>query len=106
MLPSSDLATILDIDISPEAPPEIQCRIKELIRKHQGTFGFDDRLGNPTGEVKINMVLGTHPISLPMYRASSQKREVIDAQIDKWLEQEFIKPSKSPWATPVIIMYP
>src|SRR5258708_38214499 len=40
-----------------------------------------------------------------MYRASSQKREVIDAQIDKWLEQEVIEPSKSPWAAPVIIVY-
>src|SRR5260370_37167056 len=77
MLPSSDLATILDV--SPEAPPEIQCRVKELIRKHQGAFSLNNRLGNPTGEVKINMVLGTHPISLPMYGASSQKREVIDA---------------------------
>ena len=103
MLPSSNLATILDI--SPEAPPEIQRRVKELIRKHQGAFGFNNRLGNPTGEVKINTVPGTHPISLPMYGASSQKREVIDAQIDKWLEQEVIEPSKSPWATPVIIVY-
>ena len=51
------------------------------------------------------MVPGAHPISLLMYGASSQKREVIDAQIDKWLEQEVIEPSKSPWATPVIIVY-
>jgi len=56
-------------------------------------------------EVKINMVPGTHLISQPMYGASSQKREVIDTQINKWLEQEVIKPSKSPWATPVIIVY-
>src|SRR5260370_42361527 len=103
MLPSSDFATILDT--SPEAPPEIQHRVKELIRKHQGAFSFDNRLGNPTGEVKIDRVLRTHPISLPMYGASSQKREVIDAQIDKWLEQEVSDPSKSPWATPGIIVY-
>src|SRR5260370_16015374 len=56
MLPSSNLATILDV--SPEAPPEIQCRVKDLIRKHQGAFGFNDRLGNPTWEVKIDTVPG------------------------------------------------
>src|SRR5260370_41062743 len=102
-LPSSNLASILDI--SPDAPPEIQCRIRELIRKHQNVFSFDDRLGNPVVEVKINMEPGTHPISLPMYRASSQKREVIDTQTNKWLEQEVIEPSKSPWAAPVVIAY-
>src|SRR5260370_3278058 len=102
-LPSSNLASVLDI--SPNAPPEIQHRISELIRKHQSAFSCDDRLGNPVVEVKINMEPGTHLISLPMYRASSQKREVIDTQINKWLEQEVIEPSKSPWAAPVIIVY-
>src|SRR5260370_29058508 len=103
MLPSSSLTSILDI--SPDAPPEIWCKVSELIEKHQGTFGFNDRLGNPAVEAKVDTVPGTHPISLPMYGASSQKREVIDVQIDKWLEQEVIEPSKSPWATPVLIVY-
>ena len=103
MLPFPDLAARLDIPL--EAPLEIQLRVKELIRKHQDAFSFLDKLGNPTVEVKINTVLGAHPISLPMYRTSSQKREVIDAQIDKWLEQKVIEPLKSPWATPVIIVY-
>jgi len=40
-----------------------------------------------------------------MYGTSSQKREVTDAQINKWLEQKAIKPLKSPQATPVIIVY-
>ena len=68
-------------------------------------FKFDNRLGNPPIEVRIDMVPRTHPISLPMYGALSQKREVIDTQIDKWLEQEVTEPSKSPWASLVIIMY-
>src|SRR6266850_1339193 len=102
-IPSSDLTSFLDI--SSEVPLEIQSRIKELIEHHKDVFGFDDWLGNPPVEVQIDTVLGTHPISLLMYGASSQKREVIDAQIDKWLEQEVIKPSKSPWAAPVVIVY-
>jgi len=100
-VPSSNLASSLDI--SSEAPPEIQSQIKELIKHHKDAFSFDDRLGNPSVEVQIDTILGTHPISLPMY--GSQKRVVIDTQIDKWLEQEVIKPSKSPWAAPVIIVY-
>ena len=77
MLPFPDLAARLDIPL--EAPLEIQLRVKELIRKHQDAFSFLNNLGNPTVEVKINTVLGAHPISLPMYRTSSQKKEVIDA---------------------------
>src|SRR5258708_15334114 len=40
-----------------------------------------------------------------MYGASSQKREIINTQIDKWLEQDIIEPSKSPWVAPVVIVY-
>ena len=89
-VPSSNLTSFLDISL--EAPPEIQSWIKELIKCHKDAFSFDDRLGNPPVEVQIDIIPGTHPISLPMYGASSQKRGVIDAQIDKWLEQEVIKP--------------
>src|SRR5258708_39609752 len=71
-IPSSNLASFLDI--SSEMPPEIQSQIKELIECHKDAFGFDDRLGNPPIEVQIDTILGTHPISLPMYAASSQKR--------------------------------
>src|SRR5260370_14948355 len=35
----------------------------------------------------------------------AKKRGVIDGQIDKWLEQEVIEPSKSPWAALVVIVY-
>src|SRR5260370_5272069 len=103
IISSSNLTSFLDI--SSEVPPEIQSRIKELIKCHKDAFGFDDWLGNPPVEVWIDTVPGAHPISLPMYEASSQKRGVIDAQIDKWLEQEVIEPSKSPWAVLVIIVY-
>src|SRR6266850_2029677 len=102
-LPSSDLASFLDI--SSEAPPETQSWIKELIKSYKDTFGFDNRLGNMLTEVQIDTVPGAHPISLPLYGTSSQKRGAVDTQIGRWLEQEVIEPSKSPWAAPVIIVY-
>src|SRR5258708_6479332 len=40
-----------------------------------------------------------------MYGASSQKREIINTQINKWLEQDIIEPSKSPWVVLVVIVY-
>src|SRR6266478_1112629 len=44
-IPSSNLTSFLDISL--EAPPEIQSWIKELIKCHKDAFSFDDRLGNP-----------------------------------------------------------
>ena len=103
MLPSARMDDLLDI--SPEAPPELHQKLRELVGHYQEAFRFDNLLGNPQVEVKIDIVPGTHPISQPMYRASSQKREIINSQINKWLEQDIIKPSKSPWAAPVVIVY-
>src|SRR5258705_1733724 len=93
------------LDISPEAPLELHQNLRELVGHYQEAFGCDDCLGNPQVEVTIDVVLGTHPISQPMYGASSQKREIINTQIDKWLEQDIIEPSKSPWVAPVVIVY-
>ena len=103
MLPSARMDDLLDI--SPEAPPELHQKLRELVGHYQEAFRFDNLLGNPQVEVKIDIVPGTHPISQPMYRASSQKREIINSQINKWLEQDIIKPSKSPWAALVVIVY-
>jgi len=47
----------------------------------------------------------TVPISLPPYHASPANREVINKQMDSWIELGVIEPSKSPWAAPVFIVY-
>ena len=48
---------------------------------------------------------GAHLVSFPMYGASPVKRQVIDAQMDKWIVQQIIEPSASPWGVPVVIVY-
>jgi hypothetical protein len=40
-----------------------------------------------------------------MYSASPAKKIVIDEQMDKWLVQDVIEPSASPWGAPVVIAY-
>ena len=44
-------------------------------------------------------------ISLPPFRASPANREVIDKQMDKWIQLGVIEPSESPWAAPAFIVY-
>ena len=92
-------------DLSDDIPQKIRSQLLEVLKKHILAFGFDDRLGNHPANVSIPVIPGTHPISVPMYSASPAKRLVIDDQIDKWIEQEVIQPSKSPWGAPVVIVY-
>ena len=102
-LPSSKLEEL--IDISPDAPEEIRFKTFELIHRHIDAFGFDDRIGKFPVKARIRTQEDVHPVSLPMYGASPAKREVIDAQMDKWIAQEIIEPSSSPWGAPVVIVY-
>src|SRR5258707_12413911 len=49
-LPSARMDDLLDI--SPEAPPELHWKLRELVGCYQEAFGFDNCLGNPQVEVK------------------------------------------------------
>ena len=76
-----------------------------MITKHASAFGLAGKLGNYPGKVEASMRPGMVPISLPPYHASPENREVIDKQMDAWIELGIIEPSKSPWAAPVFIVY-
>ena len=93
------------IDIASNTPEDIRHRTLELVHKHIKAFGFDDRLGTLDTIAKIRLKPDAHPISVPMYGASPAKRQVIDEQMDKWIKQEVVEPSKSPWGAPVVIAY-
>ena len=56
-------------------------------------------------KVQIPLNPGAKSISLPPFLSSPAKREVIDKQMDKWIQLGVIEPSKSPWAAPAFIIY-
>ena len=76
-----------------------------MLNRHQQAFGFDGRLGHLPTKAHIRTMDGQVPITVPMYGSSPEKHKVMDEQIDKWFEQEVIKPSISPWSVPVVIAY-
>jgi hypothetical protein len=93
------------IDIALDTPPEIRARTLALISKHIWAFGFDDHLGTLDTVTRIRMKEEAQPVSVPMYGASPAKRQVINEQMDKWIRQEVVELSKSPWAAPMVIVY-
>jgi len=99
------MSKVPDVDISPDLTENQKAQLIALITRHSSAFGLDGKLGNYSGKVEVTMKLGTVPISLPPYHASPANREVIDKQMDAWIELGVIEPSKSPWAAPVFIVY-
>jgi hypothetical protein len=44
-------------------------------------------------------------IFLPPFHASPANREIINKQMEKWIQLRVIEPSRSPWAAPAFIVY-
>ena len=96
---------IKELDINPEVPPVKRQQLEQVIQANQLSFSLDNRLGHLDTKVQIPLVPGTKPISLPPFPSSPAKREIIDKQMDKWIQLGIIEPSRSPWAAPAFIVY-
>ena len=94
-----------ELDINPELPPIKRQQLEQILKYNQISFGLDNRLGNLDAKVQIPLNPGAKPISLPPFPSSPAKREVIDKQMDKWIQLGAIEPSESSWATPAFIIY-
>jgi hypothetical protein len=93
------------VDISPDITTEQRKLLEDVIVRNKAAFGIDGRLGNYEIQVEIPMKPGAEPVSLPPFPVSPANREVIDKQMDSWIQLGVIEPSKSPWAAPVFIVY-
>jgi hypothetical protein len=55
-------------------------------------------------EIAIELLPGTAPISKRAYRVSGPELVELKKQIDELSEKGYIRPSTSPWATPVLFV--
>ena len=55
-------------------------------------------------DFEIETVLGTTPILIAPYRMAPLELKELKKQLEELLEKGFIKPSISPWGTPVLFM--
>ena len=79
--------------------------MEQVLTSNELAFGLDDRLGHLDARVQIPLVPNAKPISLPPFPTSPVKREIMDKQMDKWIQLGVIEPSKSPWAALAFIVY-
>ncbi|KAF3680008.1 hypothetical protein FXO37_03563 [Capsicum annuum] len=69
---------------------------------------FDDDLPRipPDREIEfgIDLLLNTQPISIPPYRMAPTELKELKEQLKDLLDKSFIRPSVSPWGTPVLFV--
>lgn len=74
----------------------------ELLIKNQDIFETS-REPTPYAEHAIKLLDDT-PISVPPYRMSEKKMEVLKQELDKLLEEDIIEECDSPYAAPVVLV--
>ncbi|KAI0685980.1 hypothetical protein C8T65DRAFT_553421, partial [Cerioporus squamosus] len=98
-------ALLQTVDISPELDAEGRRKLAEVVLRNKAAFSIDGKLGSVQSRCSIPLRPGAKEISLPPFPSSPAKREVIDKQMDAWIELGVIEPSVSPWGAPGFIVY-
>lgn len=77
----------------------------ELVQNNQDLFAEKDTELGYTDRVEVTIDTGDHPpISQKPYRVPMSQRHLIDKQVQDMLDAGIIKPSDSPWASPVLLV--
>ncbi|XP_053212264.1 uncharacterized protein LOC128395805 [Panonychus citri] len=80
-------------------------KVQQLLIAHRNCFSFSgDKIGR-TQMVKHQINTGDHPpIHQPPYRLSALKRELATKMIEELIDDGFVVPSNSPWASPIVMV--
>ncbi|KAF9004133.1 hypothetical protein BDZ89DRAFT_967226, partial [Hymenopellis radicata] len=103
--PTTTQEFLTTVDVSTNLDPDQRRQLENILLRNKKAFGLDGRLGNHDAQVEIRMKPGAEPISLPPFSASPLNREVMDKQMDSWINLSVIEPSTSPWGAPAFITY-
>jgi len=55
-------------------------------------------------EFSIDLVPGTKPVSMAPYRMSASELAEFKKQLEDLLDKKFVRPSVSPWGSPVLLV--
>lgn len=99
-----ELLKVLEVDQMPLSEQE-KDMVRELIKEYQDCFALKmDQLGE-VNILKAQIHTGSHPpVRCQAYRVGPKERELIEAEIQKMLDAGVIRPSMSPWASPVVLV--
>ncbi len=100
--PISSDETIADVKVNPDLTPEQKKDVQNLLEEFSDIF---TTLPGCTNLVQHEIKLTTdEPIRAKSYPLPYSMRDVIDQEIDQMLKMDVIRPSKSPYAAPPVIV--
>lgn len=93
------------LNINPNLRPAERQALVGLLKEYKDRFAWDTTQIGRTNvcELGIDLVDDT-PIHQPPYRVSHKEREVIRSQVTEMLDRGVIQPSKSAYASPVVLV--
>lgn len=98
------LQEVLD-RVSDRLTQEERGEVETLLKNYQDVFaGPGDKLGQTKVAEHYIDTGDSRPIKLPPRRLSPAQKEVVEAEVEKMLENDIIEPSTSPWAAPVVLV--
>ncbi|CAF4586516.1 unnamed protein product, partial [Didymodactylos carnosus] len=92
-------------DLLAHLPVDKQEQLQPVLLKHQTVFDTSSTTTIKTN-IKHQIIIKPHhhPIQQPSYRRSPKEKQIINEQVKEMLDHYIIRPSTSPWSSPVVIV--
>ena len=85
----------------------IQHAMHKLLKDYDDVFPTDLPAGLPPERAVthgIDLIPGSKPISKPPYRLNASEASEVERQLEDYVQRGFIRPSSSPWASPILLV--
>ena len=98
------LLKALDLPVDKLNPVELK-KLKEVLAESTDVFALDDSELGCTSLVQHSIDTGDHhPVKQQPYRTPVVYREKIESMVSDMRKQGIVKPSNSPWASPIVLV--
>lgn len=88
-----------------EPPPGLPIEVIHLLHKYKTLFGLPSHLPpHRTVDHRIHLLPNTKPINVRPYRYPHYQKEAMEKLVREMLNQGFIRPSQSPFSSPVLLV--
>jgi hypothetical protein len=86
-------------------PTALPDEIEQLLKDNEASFATPTKLPpHRSFDHNIELMQGVQPVNLKPYRYSPQQKDEIERHVKEMMAQGIIKPSRSPFASPVLLV--